>query len=133
MENSFYTFNYIRSENYVKAHQTSAKYERTASEFKEVGFKEEYIHQFHAPFVQEAFVKIAMKLVDKIDIKINGTILLIGSIEFISLNENLISDDGFVALEQEDLLASVGLDAYYQIKKIGRLSYAKPGENPKEI
>ncbi len=133
LENSFYTFNYLSSESYVKAHQTSAKFERTASEFKEVGFEEEYIHQFHAPFVQEAFVKIAMKLVDKIDIKINGTILLIGSIEFISLNENLISDDGFVALEQEDLLSTIGLDAYYQIKKIGRLSYAKPGENPKEI
>ena len=49
------------------------------------------------------------------------------------MNENLISDDGFVALEQEDLLASVGLDAYYQIKRIGRLSYAKPDENPKII
>lgn len=133
LENECYTFNYLSSNYFEKAHQTSAKYDSERSEFKELGFKEEYIDHFYAPFVQEAFVKIAMRMVEKIDIQINGTILLIGSIEFIKLNENLISDDGFVALEQEDLLASVGLDAYYQIKRIGRLSYAKPDENPKII
>lgn len=133
LETNYYTFNYVKAEDYEKAHQTSAKYEREVSEFEKTGFGETYIDNFFAPFVQEAVVKIGLRFEEKIDIKINGTILIIGSIEKIVLNENIISKDGFVALEKERVLACTGLDAYYQTEFIGRLSYAKPEKWPERI
>jgi len=133
LETNYYTFNYVKSEDYKKAHQTSAKYEREVSEFEKTGFTETYINNFFAPFAQEAVVKIGLRFEEKIDIKINGTILIIGSIENIEMNADIISEDGFVALEKENVLACTGLDAYYHSDFIGRLSYAKPERWPEKI
>jgi flavin reductase (DIM6/NTAB) family NADH-FMN oxidoreductase RutF len=126
LDTQAYTINYVSTTDFKKAHQTSAKYASPISEFKEVGFTEVYLDGFPPPFVKEAVVKIGMKLVDKIEIKVNGTVLVIGSIELVEINEKIISKDGFVALEKEQVLASVGLDAYYSTQFLGRLSYAKP-------
>jgi len=84
------------------------------------------LSDFRAPFVEDAVVKIGMKLEGKIDIKINGTILIVGSLQSIQLNQNILGDDGFVALEKENILVSCGLDGYYSTEFLGRLSYAKP-------
>ena len=126
LETNSYTFNYVQTNDFEKAHQTSAKYETAVSEFDAVGFTEQIIEPIHAPFVQEAVVKIGMQFSEKIDIKLNGTILVIGSLEYIELNENCIGKDGFVGLEKENILGCVGLDAYYSPQFLGRLSYAKP-------
>jgi flavin reductase (DIM6/NTAB) family NADH-FMN oxidoreductase RutF len=133
LNTNYYTFNYISSIDFEKAHQTSAKYETEISEFKACGFTEQYVHTHHAPFALEAKVKIAMKFQQKIDITINNTILVIGSIEHIIINEDIISEDGFVALEEENILGSVGLDAYYKSECIGRLSYAQPNQWPSKV
>lgn len=126
LETGQYTLNFVQKADFEKAHQTSAKYEAHVSEFEQVGFTEEYLSGFNAPFLKEAVVKIGMKLEDKIDIKINGTILIIGSLQSIQLNQSIVGDDGFVALEKENVLVSCGLEAYYSTEFIGRLSYAKP-------
>mgnify|MGYP003686737291 CR=1 FL=1 len=123
-----YTLNYVSSEYVEKAHQVSAKYEEHVSEFNEVGFTEEYLGKCKVPFVKEAVVKIQMELKDKIDIEINGTILLIGSIESIQINDDLVDKDGFVELHKEEVLACSGLDAYFQPQFIGRLGYARPNQ-----
>ena len=44
-----------------------------------------------------------------------------------------IAQDGFVALDKINALASAGLDAYYETKLIERLSYAKPDRWPVKI
>ena len=126
LETRQYTLNFVQKSDYEKAHQTSAKYEANVSEFEKAGFTEEYLNGYKAPFLKEAVVKIGMKLEDTIDIKINGTILIIGSIQSIQLNENILGDDGFVALEKENVLISSGLDGYYSTEFVGRLTYAKP-------
>ena len=125
-ENGFYSFNFIQSKEYKKVHQCSAKYDRAISEFEAVGFEEDYQEGFFAPFVRDAVVKIGLKFLEKIDIKINGTSMIIGSIELLQLNETIISQDGFAAIEKENTLACVGLDAYYKPEFIGRLPYARP-------
>ena len=84
-------------------------------------------------FIKDAAVKIAMKFIEKIDIAINGTIMVLGSVEKIIFEDDLISDDGFVALEKADVLACTGLDAYYKTSFLGRLSYAKTDAEPKRI
>lgn len=133
LETEQYTLNYVQKSDFIKAHQTSAKYDSNVSEFEKVGFTEAYLSGFNAPFVKEAVVKIGMKLEDKIDIKINGTILIIGSLQSIELNENILGNDGFIALEKENVLVSGGLDGYYSTEFIGRLGNAKPGNWPTTI
>lgn len=128
LETNHYTLNYIASSDFEKAHQTSAKYDKAVSEFEVCGFTEIYHPNFDAPFVAEALIKVAMKLEQKIDITINNTILIIGSIQHIDIDESIISSDGFVSLDKANILACAGLDAYYETRLIERLSYAKPNQ-----
>ena len=133
LETGYYSFNYVKSSEFIKAHQTSAKYDTEISEFDAVGFEKSYLNDFPAPFIKDAAVKIAMKFIEKIDIAINGTIMVLGSVEKIIIEDDLLSDDGFVALEKADVLACTGLDAYYKTSFLGRLSYAKTDAEPKRI
>jgi hypothetical protein len=90
------------------------------------GFEEYYFADCDAPAVREAVVKIAMKLEEKIPIRLNGTIMIIGSIQQIEIQDGLICEDGFVSLSDAQVLISQGLDAYFDSKFIGREPYAKP-------
>ena len=121
-----YTLNYISASLYEKAHQTSARYDLGVSEFETAGFEEQYQENFSAPFVKNAIVQVAMRLEDIIPIHLNGTILIIGSIMNIEIDDKLVGSDGFVALSDADVLISQGLDAYFISKQIGRLPYASP-------
>lgn len=133
VETSSYTFNYVRSQDYVKAHQTSARYAAGVSEFEAVGFTCEWKDTIMAPFVKEAIVKIALKLEDKIPIQLNNTLLIVGSIQYIEIADRIVEEDGFAALEKAAVLTCAGLDAYYEPKLVGRLSYAKPDKWPSLI
>lgn len=126
-----YTINYVHAKHVAQAHQTSAKYETHQSEFDAVGFEKTYLPNFNAPFVHEAMVKVGLKFEERIDIKINNTIMIIGSIQSITLNENLLGDDGFVLLNE--VLTCSGLDAYYQPQLIKRMAYAQPHQLPTEL
>ena len=121
-----YTLNYIRADQFEKAHQTSAHYEKGVSEFDKVGFKELYNTNCIAPFIDDAVVKIAMKLEQTIPITLNGTVLIIGSVMQVEMDESLVGKDGFISLSDAEVLLSQGLDAYFVSKAIGRLQYAKP-------
>lgn len=126
LETKEYTLNFIQASEYKKAHQTSARYAKGVSEFEQVGFTPVYHSGFRAPFVEEAVVKMAMQLEESIPITINGTILIIGSILQVDLDDGIVGDDGFVHLSSSDVLISQGLDAYFGSTEIGRLPYAKP-------
>lgn len=126
LETKEYTLNYIQAAHYEKAHQTSARYDKGVSEFEKAGFKEMYYPSCQAPFVEEAVVKIAMKYKQSIDIHLNGTVLIIGSIMQVELEESMVGQDGFVSLSEAEVLISQGLDAYFVAKAVGRLPYAKP-------
>jgi flavin reductase (DIM6/NTAB) family NADH-FMN oxidoreductase RutF len=125
-ETKAYTINIVTAAEYEKAHQTSARYNKDVSEFDQVGFTPQYFTGSIAPFVQDAVVKIAMQLEDIIPIKINGTVLIIGSIQQVHINDQLVGTDGFVHLSSSEVLISQGLDAYFTTQPIGRLPYAKP-------
>lgn len=124
-ETNFYTINYVQANDYEKAHQTSAKYPKAVSEFEACGFTEHYSPNFSAPFVAEAPIKIGMKLEEVVNITINNTILIIGSIQQIELNKEIIAPDGFVGLHLAKTLGCSGLDAYFETQLINRLTYAQ--------
>ena len=121
-----YTLNFIQAAHYKKAHQTSARYDKGISEFEKVGFTPVYHSDCQAPFVEEAVVKIAMKFEESIPITINGTILIVGSIMQVDINDEIVGEDGFVNLSASEVLISQGLDAYFSSTEVGRLPYAKP-------
>lgn len=121
-----YTLNFIQAAHYKEAHQTSARYNKDVSEFEKVGLNPFYHDNFHAPFVGVAVVKIGMQLQEFFPIPANGTVLIIGSIVLVDINDGLVGTDGFVNLSASEVLISQGLDAYFISKEIGRLPYAKP-------
>ena len=133
LETKVFTINHITEEIYKQAHQTSARYSKEQNEFKEVGLSEEYKTDFFAPFVSESPVQIGLDFVQKIEIEINGTIMVIGKIKNISLPKNCISKDGYVNLVKANSIVSQGLDRYHQVKPISRLAYAKPDKNVTEL
>lgn len=121
-----YTLNYVRAADYKRAHQTSARYDKEISEFEAVGFEPAYLPSCTAPMVKNAVVSIAMQLEEIIPIAINGTILIVGSVQQIHIDEQLVEKDGFVSLSEEQVVISQGLDAYFIPSPLGRLAYAKP-------
>ena len=126
MDTKEYTLNFVRASQYKKAHQTSARYNKGVSEFDKVGFTAAYHSACQAPFVADAVVKIAMKFEERINIKLNGTVLIIGSVTQVEMDDKLIGPDGFISLSEAEVLISQGLDAYFTPRAVGRLPYAKP-------
>ncbi|MBL7830121.1 MAG: flavin reductase [Saprospiraceae bacterium] len=128
-----YTINHILPDFYKQAHQSSAKYEEGKSEFEEVGLTPEFIDSITAPFVKESKIKFACKLIQKIDIQLNGTFIIIGEIIAVSAPSNCVHEDGKIDLEQSETITLSGLDTYHITKQIARLSYAKTNKPVDEI
>lgn len=128
-----YTLNHIQPSFIKQAHQCSAKYEPGKSEFDATGLKPSYQAGIWAPFVAESCIRWACELVQKIDLPINGTYILIGKILQLQVPDDCIESDGFVDLYKAKTVTGSGLDAYYTTEKYLRLSYAKKDSFPKEI
>lgn len=132
LETNFFTLNHLNEQIYKSAHQASAKYPREVSEFEACNLTPEYSKLVVAPYVLESKIKIGLKLVDKIDIKLNGTVLIIGQIVETILDNEFIGEDGYIDIEKGGTLTSSGLDGYHKTIKVGRLSYAKVGQEVKQ-
>ncbi|MDI1315978.1 flavin reductase [Flavobacterium sp.] len=126
LETGFYTVNHINEIIYKKAHQTSARYDKEISEFDVTGLTPIYKNNFKAPFVSESSVQLGIEFREKIDIKINNTIMVIGEIVQVHFPEDCLSSDGFLDLERANTITCSGLDSYHKTVQLDRLSYAKP-------
>lgn len=126
VETKSYTLNFVSSLLYEKAHQTSARYDSAISEFDAIGFHEDYLGECFAPAVKEASVKIEMHFEQAIEIAMNRTILIIGSIQQVDFADGLLQNDGYLDLGMADILISQGLDAYFSPQSVARMPYAKP-------
>jgi flavin reductase (DIM6/NTAB) family NADH-FMN oxidoreductase RutF len=121
----YYTINHINEKIYRKAHQTSARYPRNVCEFDAVQLQSEFKNDFFAPFVKESAVQFAMELKEKIDLKINNTVLIIGEVKAVYLPQNCLQVDGFLDIEKANSITCSGLDSYHTTQRLDRLSYAK--------
>ena len=107
-------------------HHTSAKYSKEVSEFEMTRLKPEYKDGFKAPFVTQSPIKIAMRYVEEYPIKLNGTILLVGEIILIYMEDDLLENDGFVDLSKGNIMGINGLDGYTLPTLEKRLPYQRP-------
>lgn len=128
-----YTINHIHPSFLEQAHQSSAKYPEGISEFEEVGLTPEFLDTTIAPFVKESLVKYSLMLKEIIPIKFNETYLVIGEIQTIKLEADIVSADGFLSLDKVSSVCSNGIDGYYITQLINRYHYAKPGISARKL
>ena len=126
IETGFYSLNHIKESIYKKAHQSSARYPKEVSEFDAIGLSLEYKNNFLAPYVQESNIQMGLQLKERIDLKINGTILIIGEIQELYFPTDCWCEDGFLDIEKAGTITCSGLDSYHTSNRLDRLSYAKP-------
>lgn len=132
-ETGFYSINHINKNIFRQAHQTSARYPKNISEFEATQLSPEFINGFKAPFVKESHIKFGVEFAEKHELKINGTILVIGKIVEVMLPESSLKADGAIDIEAAETIAISGLDSYHSTGKLARLSYAKTDKFPTEI
>ncbi len=121
-----YTINHVHQSILEDAHHTSAKYEAAISEFDMTHLKEDYKDNFAAPFVANSPVQIAMRYVEEYPIKANKTILLVGKIEALYVEDGLIEKDGFINLSKGKIATINGLDGYAIPELEMRQAYQRP-------
>ncbi len=122
----YFTLNHITPEFYQAAHQTSGRY--TSSEFVATGLSPEISPLHPAPYVAEAQVKIGLKFIERHDLAINGTVLIIGQVVETIIQADCIATDGYIDLEKAQSITCSGLDSYHTTQRLARLTYAKPNQ-----
>ena len=125
-----YTINQVPTTIIRQAHYTSAKLDREVSEFDRMGLTEEFIDGCEAPFVKESKLKIGMRFEEEIPIRLNGTILIIGSIEYLQIDEKAVNDKGYIDLELLDTAGISGLNSYYGLTFLESFPYVRENEIP---
>lgn len=132
-ETHYFTINHVHKQIYEQAHQTAARYGKDVSEFEACGLTPVYLNEFNSPFVKESSIKIGLEFAERIDIALNGTILVIGKIMQLYFPENAWCLDGYVDIEKAGTIACSGLDSYHETHRLARLGYAKPDKETTRI
>ena len=127
-ETGVFTINHIRKDQIEDAHHTSAKYPENISEFDQTKLVEEYKQDFFAPFVKGAPVQIACRYVNDYLIKENDTLLVVGAVEHLFVQDEMLLDDGWVQLDKGKVVTINGLDGYALPQFLERFPYARPKE-----
>ena len=122
----YFTVNHININDIEDAHHTSAKYPRDVSEFDKTKLDEEFIGSFIAPYVKSSRIKFGCKYLNEYDIKENGTVLIVASIEELHVDDKFLQDDGWIRLDHAQTVAINGLDGYAETKLVERFEYARP-------
>ena len=129
----YYTINHVPADRTDMAHYTSAKFEEDQSEFESCSFESEYINDFYAPYVGSCGIRLGMKFVQEIPIAVNGTIMMIGAVEHLHIDQQAIDSDGAIDLERANTAALSGLNSYYSAKRVAKYPYARVGQPSKNI
>jgi len=127
--NKEFTVNHIHFSQIEDAHHTSAKYSSEISEFDKTNLIKEYKKGIQSPFVKNSPVQLGCKYLNEYNIKENGTLLIIASIDHIYINNEMLMSDGMIQLDKGGVTAINGLDAYTLPKFLNRFSYSRPKNN----
>ncbi|TNF42242.1 MAG: flavin oxidoreductase, partial [Cytophagales bacterium] len=125
LDTNFFTLNHVTPAFYQEAHWTAANWE--GSEFEGTGLEEEKKGDFFAPFVKGSPLQLGCSLVETQTLQVNQTVLVIGSIDHIYIEEKGLRKDGSLDLNALETVTVSGLDEYHIGEKLGRLAYPKPG------
>lgn len=130
LESRCWTLNGFTLDRAARAHQTSAPYPKTQSEFDACGFEKEWLPDFAAPYVKNAPLQIGCILREHHPLAINGTHMVIGEVQRLHYPAAARRADGALALDVMGLVAIAGLDTYTQPDKGLRLAPADTAAAP---
>jgi flavin reductase (DIM6/NTAB) family NADH-FMN oxidoreductase RutF len=130
LSTGFYTINHISTAIIERAHFTSADFPRDLSEFDRCKLTPQYIKSFYAPYVAESRIKIGMSLAETIPLKINNTIMVIGSVEHIILDSSYQKEDSSIDPIAAGTVCISGIDTYYKTEKLVTLPFVRSNEVP---
>ena len=128
-----FTLNHITEPMVPAAHQTSARYARSQSEFSATELTEEWIAGFPAPAVQQSTVKLGLSLIEHQVLAVNQTHLMIAGVQWLRCPDSGIREDGSVNLVELNSQAVCGLDSYHGATEGRRFIYAKADRPPQPI
>jgi flavin reductase (DIM6/NTAB) family NADH-FMN oxidoreductase RutF len=131
IETREFTINLVHKSILEPAHWASARWEE--NEFEAVSLTEEYIEGTYPPFVEQSIVKIGMTFKERHVIQTNQTVLIIGQVRELIIQDGLLEADGLIDLEKAEILTMMGLDSYHITKKLRRMEYAKPNQYPQSL
>jgi flavin reductase (DIM6/NTAB) family NADH-FMN oxidoreductase RutF len=121
-----FTLNAITKYQIEDAHHTSAKYPEDISEFDFTKLKPEYKKNWNAPYVKGAPIQMGCSFINEYSIHENNTILIIGRIEHLYIENSLLGEDGWVQLDRGEIVSINGLDGYALPTLLERFEYARP-------
>ena len=125
-DTGIFTVNHISSDIISDAHHSSAKYPESVSEFDMTDLEVEFKYNYPCPFVKNAPVQIACEYQNEYPIKENGTLLIVAQMKTIYLQDKLLQEDGWVRLEDGNVVSINGLDGYALPKLLERFDYERP-------
>jgi flavin reductase (DIM6/NTAB) family NADH-FMN oxidoreductase RutF len=125
-----YTINHIPKGMEEQAHYTSAKFNQDQSEFDHCGFTPKFLADFKAPAVEESPLSIGLQIADSVPIELNNTILVIGKVSWIQLDESFVEGQNHLNLEVSGSVGISGLNTYYRLQRTDQFPYARVSELP---
>lgn len=126
-ETGVFTVNHIHEGIIGDAHHTSAKYPAEISEFSQTTLQEEYLGDFHAPYVKDAKIRLGCRFLNEYEIKENDTLLLVSEIEHVYIaDQDIQQADGWLKLQNAKTVTINGLDGYAKTTLMNRYPYARP-------
>ena len=128
-ETGWFTVNHISADVIEDAHHTSAKYPTEVSEFDQTQLEVEYKEDQSCPFVKNAPVQILCSYLNEYPIAENGTILIVGKMNTIYVESQMVQEDGWVQLDKGKVVSINGLDGYALPQLLDRFEYARPKKN----
>jgi flavin reductase (DIM6/NTAB) family NADH-FMN oxidoreductase RutF len=131
-ETSFFTINAISTSMIADAHQSSAAYNASVSEFEMTNLEEEYLDEIEIPFVKGSPVRLLCRYVNEYPIIENNTIHIIAAIEAIYYDSILEREDKWLQLDKVDIVTINGLDGYALPQLSKRFEYARVNQELKE-
>ena len=72
-----------------------------------------------------------MQFIETLEIKHNGTVMVIGEIQKLIIDDSAMVDDDDIDLQASNSVGISGLNSYYALKKIAQFPYARVEELPK--
>lgn len=132
LETGVFTLNLISVDMLNAAHHCAAKWPTEVSEFAATGLTP-HRTDHGAPYVAESPIAVGLKLVEDIPIAFNDTRLLIGSVQEVLMPVGAVADDGWVRLDQHQVVSVAGLDTYYLGQLLARKSYAQTDHIPFDL
>ncbi len=132
-ETGFFTVNQVHKDQITDAHHTAAKYDENISEFEKTNLEPEYLDDFYPPYVQNSPIQIGCKYVNEYHIVENDTLLIIGAIQHIHLDNKLSHNDGWVQLDKAETVSCIGLDGYALPHLLNRFQYPKPDKSTQSL